>query len=55
MKPVYVNGIENVAIVISEIDRLIKNFQSSDDMRSPFNNTIIVIILNPKEIKAVVE
>jgi hypothetical protein len=50
-----VKGIENIDIAISDTDKLIKNFHNSDDIRSPFNNTIIVTKLLPSDIKAVAE
>ena len=55
IKIVYVNGIENTDIKMSEIERFIKNFQISDEIRSPFKSTIIVIIFIIKETAAVVE
>jgi hypothetical protein len=55
MKMVYVNGIENIAINRSDIERLSKNFQISDEMRSPLNKTMIVIILLPSDRNAVIE
>jgi hypothetical protein len=50
-----VKGIENIDIAISDTDKLTKNFHNSDDIRSPFNNTIIVTKLLPSDIKAVAE
>ena len=45
----------NTDIAMSDMQRLTKNFHNSDDIRSPFMSTTIVIILKPKDIKAVIE
>ena len=55
MNMVYVNGMENRDIRISEMERLSKNFQISDDILSPLNSTIIVMILLANDTAAVVE
>jgi hypothetical protein len=53
MKSVYVNGIENNAIDISDNERLIKNFFNSRDDFFPIINTIKTIVLPQNEIIAV--
>ncbi|KAH9412561.1 hypothetical protein DERP_006523 [Dermatophagoides pteronyssinus] len=52
---VYVNGIQNKAIVISDIDRFNKNFHNSVDTCSLRNNINIVNALLPNEMNAVNE
>jgi len=53
MKSVYVKGIENNAISISDIDRLIKHFFSSGDERLPIISTIIDMRFPVNDIKDV--
>lgn len=55
MNMVYVNGMENNDIRMSDIERLRRNFQISDDILSPLQRTIIVMILRARETAAVVE
>jgi hypothetical protein len=50
-----VNGIENKAIAMSAIDKLIKNLRKSLAQRSPLINTIIVITLAASDRPAVTE
>jgi hypothetical protein len=50
-----VKGIEKIAIAISETAKLIKNEDNSDDKWFPFNRTIIAIILELRDMNAVVE
>jgi hypothetical protein len=50
-----VNGIENKAIAMSAIDKLIKNLRKSLAQRSPLINTIIVIMLAASDRPAVAE
>ena len=45
MKSVYVNGILNNAIIISDIDRLTKNIRNSFEARLPNNNAQMARIL----------
>jgi hypothetical protein len=55
IKPVYVKGIDNNDMKISETDKFIKYFHNSVEMRSPFTKTIIVIKLLVNDMNAVVE
>jgi hypothetical protein len=50
-----VNGIENKAIAMSAIDKLIRNLRKSLAQRSPLINTIIVITFAASDRAAVAE
>jgi hypothetical protein len=50
-----VKGMEKIDIAISETDKFTRNLHNSEDIRSPFNNTMIVIKLLPSDTKAVIE